>query len=422
MGIFGTVSPTNICNAFAVPSATESHIINDFQSKHAVRDYLASIDVQLKDAMGLICEVRSCPLSVTILTPHGHPLHNKIFKRDCGVFEIKYFPVEEGPHFLDISIGKLSISGCPRVIHVRNALDYSIIGLSGPKFTFGGYGTENGKFNCPWGICCDLKGRIIVADRLNNRIQIFDKDGNYLKKFGIPGNGPGQFNHLVGVAVNSLNQIIVSDKDNHRIEIFDEDGNYVFEFGRYGNQFGGYFLYPWGVAINKYTDDIAICDSKSQRIQVFSSDGEFKYHLYGAYCQLQSPRGICYTSDGRMLVTDFNNHRLAEMPSLHSPYLMKCYGAKGVDVGFYWRPQGIATDQMGNILICDSRNSRIQVMNGDEMTHLASFGNWNSTSKTSSLLFTPRSIKFPYLPTDICVSPDGNIYVTDSNNSVVNVY
>lgn len=46
---------------------------------------------------------------------------------------------------------------------------------------FGSYGKDNGQFNNPRGICC--KGKIIVADRDNHRIQIFDQEGVFLHKF-----------------------------------------------------------------------------------------------------------------------------------------------------------------------------------------------------------------------------------------------
>lgn len=64
------------------------------------------------------------------------------------------------------------LSGCPTFIHVRKGRNYSLIARTGPLFSFGSEGSGDGQFCRPWGICCDLKGRIIVADRSNNRIQV----------------------------------------------------------------------------------------------------------------------------------------------------------------------------------------------------------------------------------------------------------
>lgn len=58
--------------------------------------------------------------------------------------------------------------------------------------------------------------------------------------------------------------------------------------------------------------------------------------------------------------SDFNNHRLV-MISSRGTVDMKMYGNEGDSEGSFCRPQGITTDNEGHILVCDSRNNRIQV-------------------------------------------------------------
>ena len=67
---------------------------------------------------------------------------------------------------------------------------------------------------------------ILVADTRNDRIQIFDLDGNYVDKFGEHGSGDGMFMTPIRITTNSTH-ILVADLSNHRIQIFDLDGNYV---------------------------------------------------------------------------------------------------------------------------------------------------------------------------------------------------
>ena len=53
----------------------------------------------------------------------------------------------------------------------------------------GGKGTGPGQFNMPHSIAIDSKGRLYVADRSNNRIQMFDQSGKFLDQwtnFGTP--------------------------------------------------------------------------------------------------------------------------------------------------------------------------------------------------------------------------------------------
>jgi streptogramin lyase len=54
------------------------------------------------------------------------------------------------------------------------------------KLSWGAYGTDPGEFNLPHSVVTDGAGRVLVADRENHRVQIFDGEGAYL----------GQWNHL----------------------------------------------------------------------------------------------------------------------------------------------------------------------------------------------------------------------------------
>ena len=70
------------------------------------------------------------------------------------------------------------------------------------------------------GVAVDEQGYIFVADSGNNRIQIFNPDGTFLRCFGRWGQADGEFKGLEGIAVNSAGRILVADRENHRIQIF----------------------------------------------------------------------------------------------------------------------------------------------------------------------------------------------------------
>ena len=61
---------------------------------------------------------------------------------------------------------------------------------------------------------------LLVCDGGNDRTQVFELDGKFVGKFGTNGSKLGEFNHPFSVAVLSNDQIVVCDKDNHRIQIF----------------------------------------------------------------------------------------------------------------------------------------------------------------------------------------------------------
>ena len=68
----------------------------------------------------------------------------------------------------------------------------------------------------------DSKGHIYVADSHNNRIQIFDSSGKYLRTLGTgqATSGNDGFNSPQSVFVDSKGLIYVADAGNHRIQIF----------------------------------------------------------------------------------------------------------------------------------------------------------------------------------------------------------
>ena len=61
---------------------------------------------------------------------------------------------------------------CPVSIDVRKGRNYADISAVGELFSFGKEGSGDGELCRPWGICIDLHGRVLVADRSNNRIQV----------------------------------------------------------------------------------------------------------------------------------------------------------------------------------------------------------------------------------------------------------
>ena len=64
-------------------------------------------------------------------------------------------------------------------------------------------------------------GHLFVCDTGNYRIQVFELNGHFVSKFGTKGSKLGEFNRSVSAAVLDNNQIVVSDKNNHRIQIFE---------------------------------------------------------------------------------------------------------------------------------------------------------------------------------------------------------
>tara|TARA_B000000475_G_C15904353_1_gene409935 strand:- start:324 stop:875 length:552 start_codon:yes stop_codon:yes gene_type:complete len=91
--------------------------------------------------------------------------------------------------------------------------------------TWGEEGNQLGNFDKPWGIKI-INEKVLVADWRNDRIQIFDKDGNFVDKFGKSGNKEGELFRPSDVTQDDNGFYYVSDWGNQKIQIFDENFEY----------------------------------------------------------------------------------------------------------------------------------------------------------------------------------------------------
>lgn len=85
---------------------------------------------------------------------------------------------------------------------------------------FGGTGNKIGKLNAPQQIATDGAGNLWVADRGNNRVQLFGPAGERLAQFGGRGGGQGQFINPTGVSVDCNGLLTVTDSQNNRVQQF----------------------------------------------------------------------------------------------------------------------------------------------------------------------------------------------------------
>jgi len=105
-------------------------------------------------------------------------------------------------------------------------------------FTLGVKGkaaTDNKTFNRPTDIAFAKNGDFYISDGYgNSRVVKFSKEGKYLLDWGKRGTGPGEFNTPHSVAVDSKGTVYVSDRENNRIQIFDPNGKFLRQWTHLG--------------------------------------------------------------------------------------------------------------------------------------------------------------------------------------------
>jgi DNA-binding beta-propeller fold protein YncE len=135
--------------------------------------------------------------------------------------------------------------------------------------------TSQGDFSKPTGVAVDAEGNLYVADTMNNRIEIFDADGQFVSAFGKNGDGPGYFSRPKGVAIDGDGHIWVADGAQDRVQVFNKEGQLLISFGGHGllpGQFQGLVAITIDKKNRVFTTEIF--PGRAQQFQ-YVSDAEF---------------------------------------------------------------------------------------------------------------------------------------------------
>ncbi len=226
----------------------------------------------------------------------------------------------------------------------------------------------DGQFNEPWGVAVDPDGMIYVADTWNHRVQVFDGEGQFVRKWGyfsgVP-DVPGDSNALYGprgIAADPNGTILLADTGNKRIIRYGPGGEDLGQIGG-GGVIGGRFDEPSSVAVDPRTGDVFVADNWNRRIQKLTPDLTFieEWLVPGWETQLRDDKpGVAVDATGRVYATDPTMYRVI----VFSPEgeIQSSFGAYGVESNQMAFPNGIAIDGVSNeILVADADNNRVML-------------------------------------------------------------
>lgn len=105
-------------------------------------------------------------------------------------------------------------------------------------------GSGPNELNQPSDVVVAPNGDIFVADGhdagTNMRIVKYTKEGKFLKSWGKPGSGPGELNVPHSLALDTQGRLFVADRGNNRLQIFDQDGQLLAEWKQFSRVSGIY--------------------------------------------------------------------------------------------------------------------------------------------------------------------------------------
>jgi DNA-binding beta-propeller fold protein YncE len=149
-------------------------------------------------------------------------------------------------------------------------------------------------FDGPADVFVTPNGDILVADGYrNSRVVQLSKDGKFIRKIGgVKGSEPGQFNVPHSVVVDSRGRIIVADAENSRIQVFDASGKFL-------EQWTGFAAKPRGSMYITADDTLYVSHVDSESISVMKN-GKVIESITGLGVR---PHGVTMDKRGDLYVT-----------------------------------------------------------------------------------------------------------------------
>jgi uncharacterized repeat protein (TIGR01451 family) len=246
----------------------------------------------------------------------------------------------------------------------------------------------------PSGVAVDVSGNLYIADTLNNRIRKVTPDGNITTfagngTHGYSGDGASasaaELAAPVGVAVDAASNVYIADTDNHRIRMVAPNGT--------------------------------ITTVAGNGVQGYLGDG-----LPAAVAELNQPRGIAVDSKGDLFIADSGNQVVRLVASGGVINTLAGTGAAGYsgDGGpatgaTLFDPSGVAVDATGVLYVADASNSVVRRVDpGGTIWTVAG----NDTAGYSGDGGPAINAQLD-TPSGVAVDTAGNVYIADTNNSVV---
>jgi len=167
-------------------------------------------------------------------------------------------------------------------------------------------------FNRPTGIWFSPKGDFYVSDGYgNSRVVHYARDGTYLTHWGRKGTGDGEFNLVHDVCLDDDGRVYVADRTNERIQIFDSHGRFLAKWTHVGA--------PWGLWYVSREKAIYMADGKYNRVVKLSLDGR----ILGTFGEFGKAPGkfdfahnIAVDSTGAVYVAEIKNWRVQKFVPL----------------------------------------------------------------------------------------------------------
>jgi DNA-binding beta-propeller fold protein YncE len=175
-------------------------------------------------------------------------------------------------------------------------------------------GEDEKHFNRPTDIAFAKNGDFYVSDGYgNSRVVKFDKSGKFLRAWGKKGSGEGEFNLPHAVRLDSEEKVYVADRENKRIQVFDRDGRFVRQFAR--------GVAPYGLFITP-DDSVFVADGVAHKVLKMTREGKVLFEWGGGgreQGKFLMPHGLTVGADGAVYVAEVTGARVQKFVPAATP-------------------------------------------------------------------------------------------------------
>ena len=165
-------------------------------------------------------------------------------------------------------------------------------------------GVGNDEFNEPTDIAFGPKDEVYISDGYgNSRVMKFTQDGKFLMSWGTPGVERGQFRLPHSVIVDRDGRVLVGDRENNRIQVFDGDGNWQATWKGFA---------PYGMAFDS-EGHLFVADGRANQVLLLDEKGKVRKRWGRAgegAGEVLMPHMLACDGEGNLYVAEVDGKRL----------------------------------------------------------------------------------------------------------------
>ena len=298
-----------------------------------------------------------------------------------GTYLVSVIPRQLGQHQLSITVNGQHIQDSPFTLNIVPQCDYTK--LQHPVRTITG-------IHHPHGIAFSDNGDMFVTSHTDHCIHVYDESGKRKATIGSEGRSALKLNVPRGIAVNGK-VVYVAEWGGDRIHKLMTGGKYISTFGKRGSRIRQ-FSSPNDVKISP-DGKVYVADKDNNRVQVFNPDWTISHVIDGRVSGaggFYGPTGIAFDLSGNVHVTtEYSSSVLVFTPN---GQFVRQYSVADLN------PLGIAIDPSGYSLVTTGWSD----------------GSLSVFDPSGRLVHSVGGFKYPH---GVAVSPDGSVWVADTNNN-----